>query len=319
MKYYFAPMEGITGYLYRQVYQELFAGIDKYFTPFIVPHTIKGLNSREKNDILPEHNEGINLVPQILTNQAEDFIRVAKTLQSYGYEEVNLNLGCPSKTVVSKKKGSGFLEEPRRLDVFLSEIFEGLDMEISVKTRIGISEPEEFGTLMEIYNRYPIKELIIHPRVQTDYYKNHANWEAFSQGLSVSKNPVCYNGDLFTAEDFEKWKACFPSVDCVMLGRGLIANPGLIRKIRDGKDISKAELKLFHDRLCEAYQSLKIGDRNVLFKMKELWYYMIFLFADHKKQEKKIKKAQNMTAYQAAVEELFAQCSLMEHGGYLKG
>jgi tRNA-dihydrouridine synthase len=318
MKYYFAPMEGITGYLYRRVYQEFFSGVDKFFTPFIVPHTSKNLNSREKKDILPEHNAGICLVPQILTNRAEDFIRVARALSEYGYEEVNLNLGCPSKTVVSKGKGSGFLAFPKKIDEFFYEVFEQLDMKVSVKTRIGMEDPEEFGPLLEIYNRYPIEELIIHPRLQTDYYKNHADWETFRQGLAGSKNPVCYNGDLFTVEDYEKWKREFPQVEAVMLGRGLIANPGLAGMLRDGTTLSKDTFRAFHDRLCEEYTTLKIGDRNVLFKMKELWHYMIYLFPDHKKLEKKIKKAQNLSAYRAAVDCLFAERPLLPDGGYLK-
>lgn len=318
MKYYFAPMEGITGYVYRKAFQEFFPGIDKYFTPFIVPHTSRNFNSREKKDILPENNSGIHLVPQILTNQAENFIRTARALQEYGYDEVNLNLGCPSKTVVSKDKGAGFLAYPQKIDHFFYQVFEKLDMKISVKTRIGMEDPEEFGPLMEIYNRYPFEELIIHPRLQTDYYKNHTDWKTFRKGLEMSRNPVCYNGDIFTKEGYESWKKEFPEVDTIMLGRGLIANPGLVNRIEKDEKLEKEKLKSFHDRLCQDYELLKIGDRNVLFKMKELWYYMIFLFPNHKKLEKKIKKAQNLNAYRAAAERLFAERSLLENGGYLE-
>lgn len=316
MKYYFAPMEGITGYIYRRAYGEFFSGIDKYFSPFIVPHTEKNFNSREKNDILPEHNEGKHLVPQILTNRAEDFIRVAKALQEYGYDEVNLNLGCPSGTVASKKKGSGFLAYPKELEVFLDEVFEKLDMKISVKTRIGFEDPEEFPKLMEIYNKYDMEELIIHPRLRTDYYKNHADWKSFGEGLAVSKNAVCYNGDLFTGKGYEAWKKEFPGVERVMMGRGLLANPGLVEWIEEGKPLDKEKFKAFHDRLCADYASLQIGDRNVLFKMKELWHYMIVLFPDHKKMEKQIKKAQNLSSYKIAVDTLFRERDIDQNAGY---
>ena len=168
MKYYFAPMEGITGYIYRQVHHQFFPGIDKYFTPFLTPGSKKLMTPKELRDILPDNNEGYHLVPQILTNQAQDFIRLAEELREYGYEEVNLNLGCPSGTVTAKKKGSGFLEFPAQLEKFLDEVFENLDMKISVKTRIGKDEPEEFTELLRIYNRFPLEELIVHPRIQSD-------------------------------------------------------------------------------------------------------------------------------------------------------
>ena len=305
MKFYFAPMEGITGYLFRRAHHELFPSVDKYFTPFLVPHTSKVFNSREKNDILPEHNRGLFLVPQILTNQAKDFVRVAKELREYGYEEVNLNLGCPSKTVVTKKKGSGFLAFPEDIDRFLDEVFQTLDMKISVKTRIGKEDPKEFETLLNIYNQYPLEELMIHPRLQTDYYKNKPDWNVFGESLSNSKNPVCYNGDLFSKEDYVNFVEQFPTCHKVMFGRGLLKNPGLVETIRDENCLTKEKLKRFHDRLVDDYEALKIGDRNVLFKMKELWFYMIELFEDHKKLEKKIKKAQSLSAYREAVDRLF--------------
>lgn len=316
MKYYFAPMEGITGYLYRQVHREFFPGTDRYFSPFLVPHTSKNFNGREKNDILPENNQEINLVPQILTNQAKDFIRVSRALSEYGYREVNLNLGCPSKTVVTKDKGAGFLAYPNRIDHFLEEVFEQLDMEVSVKTRIGMEDPEEFEMLLGVFNKYPIKELIVHPRLQTDYYKKPVHPDSFELAVTKSKNPLCYNGDLFTMEDVKKWSLRFPQIDAVMFGRGLLANPSLIGRLKGEAPLTKEHLKAFHDRLCRKYEEQKIGDRNVLFKMKELWFYMIALFPDSKKLEKKIRKAQTMKAYRDAVRALFEQADFAPDAGY---
>ena len=210
MKYYFAPMEGITGYIYRNVHHRFFPGVDKYFTPFLSPGSKKTMTPRELRDILPENNQGYTLIPQILTNKSEDFLRLCRDLKEYGYREINLNLGCPSGTVVSKKKGAGFLEYPGELDRFLEEIFSGTDLDISIKTRVGKDDPEEFEELLGIYNKYPLKELIIHPRVQTDYYKNHPNLEVFAQALEKAKVPVCYNGDLFTEELYEDFRKQFP-------------------------------------------------------------------------------------------------------------
>ena len=157
MKYYLAPLEGITTYIYRRAYHQHFAPMDKYFTPFLVPHTKKGFSTKEKNDVMPEHSPGMNLVPQIMSNQAESFLHTVEKLKVYGYEEVNLNLGCPSKTVVSKGRGSGFLADPDGLDRFLDEIFKKCDVKISIKTRIGKDDPEEFARLLDIYNQYPVE------------------------------------------------------------------------------------------------------------------------------------------------------------------
>lgn len=224
---YAAPLEGITGYIYRNAHQHIFQGVDKYFTPFVTPKPKKGLNTREKNDIAPEHNKNIPVVPQILTNKAADFIKVAGMMEELGYKEVNLNLGCPSGTVVSKKKGSGFLADLEGMKYFFDEVFSQVNIEVSVKTRLGVENPDEVIDLMNIYNAFPISEVIVHARVREDYYKRPVNQEAFAQCLAISKHPVCYNGDLFTAQDIENLTAKFPDIKAVMLGRGMIANPQL--------------------------------------------------------------------------------------------
>lgn len=169
---------------------------------------------------MPENNKGINLVPQILTNDSEGFILTAKKLKDLGYDEINLNLGCPSGTVVGKKRGSGFLAHREELDKFLEEIFKIDDMKISIKTRLGMDKPEEFYELIKIYNKYPMEELIIHPRTRQDFYGNKPNLEVFKDAISLSKNPVCYNGDIFTLEDHNKLIETFKEVDKIMLGRG---------------------------------------------------------------------------------------------------
>ena len=220
MNYYFAPMEGITGHIYRRVHGECFRSPDKYFTPFLVPGTKKIFRNREIQDILPENNPGLTVVPQILTGKREDFIRGARELQRYGFQEINLNLGCPSGTVVAKGKGSGMLADPDQLEAFLDEIFSALDLKISVKTRIGLEEPEEFSRLLTLFNRFPLSELIVHPRLRKDFYKGKPDLEAFALAVRESKNPLCYNGDLFSKEMVRQFTEQFPSVDRLMLGRG---------------------------------------------------------------------------------------------------
>ncbi len=314
MKYYFAPMEGITGYIHRNAFQAFFPGIDKYITAFIAPNQHGKLSSREKNDILPEHNEGMRVVPQLLTNNADDFILTAKKLKDFGYDEINLNLGCPSRTVVSKFRGSGFLAKPQELDHFLYEIFDRAEAEISVKTRIGRDSPEEFHRLMEIYNQYPLKELVIHPRTQQDFYKNSPNMEVFAEALSMSACPVCYNGDIFTVKDLEVFRARFPEVEKVMLGRGLLVNPMLIESAENGEALDQERIRRFHDRVYCGYKEVLSGDKVILFKMKELWCYMIHLFPDSKKHAKRIRKSERLAAYEDAVDALFRECRVQEPG-----
>lgn len=308
MEVYFAPLEGITGYVFRNAHHDIFPSVNRYYTPFITPKQGKSFTAREWNDVIPQHNEGIDVVPQILTNQAEGFLKVSRQLKELGYREVNLNLGCPSGTVVAKKKGAGFLAFPRELDEFLEQIFEKADMEISVKTRIGREDPEEFGPLLEIFNRYPIKKLIIHPRLQTDYYNNRPNLDVFEAALQDSKNPVCYNGDLFTTGRIAEFCGSFPQVDAIMLGRGLLVNPGLA----EGRLPDRERLKAFLNRLLEDYARALSSERDVLFKMKELWFYLGRLFLNGEKYVKKIRKAQHFTEYRAAVNRLLAECEMEE-------
>jgi tRNA-dihydrouridine synthase len=315
MKYYLAPMEGITGYIYRNSYERFFSNIDKYFTPFIVTNQSRSLKTKELRDVLPENNKGMNIVPQILTNDSEGFIITSRKLQQLGYNEVNLNLGCPAGTVVSKNRGSGFLAKREELDMFLDEIFKIDDMKISIKTRIGKDSPEEFYELIKIYNKYPLEELIIHPRIQKDFYGNKPNLQVFKDALSLSTNPVCYNGDIFTIDDHNKLMKAFPEVKTVMLGRGIIANPRLMNEIKNNTNIDKKVLKDFHDEILNKYIELFNEDRNAIFRMKELWGYMIYIFSDNKKYAKKIKKSQKLSDYSEAVLSLFTEQEIIEGAG----
>lgn len=305
MKVYFAPLEGITGYVYRNAYHQSFTDADKYFIPFVIPHTKRPFNSKEKNDLLPAHNQGMYAVPQVMTKNSEDFLALAKELKALGYHEINLNAGCPSGTVVSKNRGAGLLADRDALRAFLDGVFSGADVAVSIKTRIGMEDPEEFYELLDIYNQYPFCEVIIHPRVRTDYYKNSPNWEMYGYALKHSKNPVVYNGDLKDMESIHRFQEKFPGEETVMIGRGLLTNPGLIEEIHGKGAAAKEQIKEFHDRLLSGYEDAMGGGQNVLFKMKEVWAYMGNHFQDVDKYIKKIRKARQVSEYRILAEELF--------------
>ena len=306
-----APLEGITGYVYRNAYHWCFRPMDKYFTPFLAPKTQGGLSTREREDVILEHNHGMNVVPQILTNRSEDFIRTAAWLKELGYHEVNLNLGCPSGTVTAKGKGAGFLAKPQELEQFLEEVTEGLDklgMEYSLKTRLGVREPEEFEELLEIFASFPLSELILHPRVLKDYYKNTPRLSWVESAVKRLACPLCYNGDITDLESFQKIRDAFPQINTVMIGRGVLADPFLTEELT-GTDIGnrKERLMQFHALLTEGYERIMSGDRNVLFKMKEVWSYLGGLEPAWEPYLKKLKKAKSLGEYLAVTEAMFRE------------
>ncbi|MGM9935284.1 tRNA-dihydrouridine synthase [uncultured Clostridium sp.] len=318
MKYYFAPMEGITGHVYRRAYEKFFHNIDKYFTPFIIPNESRRLNTKELIDVLPENNEDMNIVPQILTNDSQGFITTSLKLQELGYSEINLNLGCPSGTVVNKGRGAGFLARREELDRFLYEIFEKNNIKISIKTRIGKDSPQEFYELINIYNKYPLEELIIHPRTQKDFYGNKPDWKVFKDAMSLSRNSLCYNGDIFTEEDYIKLKKEFPQIKCVMLGRGILANPGLMSEIKEGKTMDKETIKNFHDEVLNSYVDLYPDEIGALFKMKELWSYMIYIFSNGREYLKGIRTAKTLHEYNETVSRIFNEQEIIKGAGLFK-
>lgn len=305
MNFYFAPMEGVAGYIYRNAYHTYFHQIDKFFAPFIVtsPNGIRRM--KEFKDIIPENNVGIRLIPQLLSNNAEDFIQAVKEIEVLGYNEINLNIGCPSGTVISKGRGAGLLLKPEELDRFLEQIYQTCKMKISIKTRIGFYEPEEFEEILNIYNRYPVHELIIHPRTREDYYKNNVNLEMFQYAVRNCRHRLCYNGDIFSRNDYEKIRQMFPELECVMLGRGILRNPSIVENILQGIDSPDWNtIFQFHDRLYNDYKKNLSGDKHILYKMKEIWLHMSYSLLNPEKFIKKIKKARNLYEYDSTVNAL---------------
>ena len=306
MKILFAPMEGLTGCIYRRVHHRFFPGIDRYYAPFISPAHDHSLPQRDWRELQPENNPGVPLVPQLLTNDAEDFLWAAAVLRDLGYSEVNLNLGCPSGTVVAKRKGSGFLALPEKLDAFLADVFSSplaSEIRISIKSRIGLKSAEEFHHMAEIFARYPLSLLILHPRLRTDQYAGPVHPEAFAEALERCSFPLAWNGDLFTPEDLARLCSRFPQTETVMLGRGLAADPALAARCKGlaGWDrCSRETLEAFHNALCEEYRETLYGETALCHRMKECWSYLIRHFRDGQAHFKRICKAKSYTEYKLA-------------------
>lgn len=304
MQYYLAPMEGLTGHVYRNAHREVFGGMDKYFTPFITPNQNRSLTSRELRDVQPENNAP-DVVPQIMSNDAAGFIWAADKLERLGYGEVNLNLGCPSRTVVTKGRGAGFLGRPTALDEFLAQIFDCIHIRVSVKARIGLNDCAELPGLMTIFNRYPICELTLHARVQRAYYGGVPDLYSYERATKIARMPLAYNGDIFSPADASAIEARFPSTSAIMMGRGVMADPALARRIRGGATASKYELRTFHDMLLHGYIDDMRDETNAILHMKELWSYMRMSFPDAEKPFKKLRKSKHSDEYLAAVDEIF--------------
>lgn len=305
-----APMEGVTSLWYRSAHRRWFGGVERYYTPFLSPTQDHVFPKRELREIAPAGNEGVPLIPQLLTRRGADFLWAADALADLGYEEVNLNLGCPSGTVTAKGKGAGFLAHPEELAAFLEEIFAKCPIAISIKTRLGIADPEEFWPILELYNRFPVKELIIHPRVQRDQYQNHPRRELFAAAAARSRAPVCYNGDLYTVGAAAEFQRACPGTERVMLGRGLIGDPALARKLAGGPPASREELEGFLSEVYEGYAQGFGSRHSAMLRMKELWSYLICLFRDGEKYGKAIRKAKSPAEYARWTAAVFRELDL---------
>ncbi len=300
MRYYFAPMEGLTDSIFRRLHHRYFPGVDRYYTPFFSPTIHRALTAREERELPLAADTGFPVVPQLLTKSAEDFLWMAKVCQDRGYTEVNLNLGCPSGTVVAKGKGSGMLADPENLVRFLDAIFEAAPLPISVKTRLGLKTPEEFYPLLEEFNRYPIAELTIHPRVRAELYTGDIHMEMFAWALRESKNPLCYNGDILSLSQAEALHEAYPGLSSVMIGRGLLRDPGMLSGGTDMKT-----LEAFMDDLLESYMVAFGSARNAMFRLKENWSYLHTRFSGSEKLWKRLRKTTDIAEFRAITTEFF--------------
>ena len=309
MLYTFAPMEGITTSIFRTVYHRRFPAADRYYMPFLSPTSEHRLTPRERREVAPEWNRELPVVPQIITRHAEDFLWAAETLADMGYPEVNLNLGCPSATVTAKGKGSGLLLHPDELCAMLDTVYEKSPVPVSIKTRIGYHDASEWERLLSIYLRFPVRELIVHPRTRQELYTGEVHMDAYLLAERECPFPVCYNGDLATPMLCRDFAQAHPTAHALMIGRGAVRDPAFFRILSGGAPADKGELLAFHTELYDAYTA-ELGRHNAMRKMKEVWHLLIGSFENSEKEQKKLARTQNAADFEAIVADVFQRLEL---------
>ncbi len=334
---YFAPLEGVTDANFRRIHASVADKItsdgavcarpDKYYTPFFSPTPDTPMADKVERMLTESLALGTQTVPQIMTNRPELFLSAAARLADMGFTEINLNLGCPSGTVVSKKRGAGFLSIPEELDRFFDAVYTaglpktagGTPIRFSVKSRLGVKDISEFSSILSIYSRYPIDELILHPRVRTEMYAGTPHMECFLMALQACSYPICYNGDIFTLSDYLGLKEALAHTDrpiSLMVGRGAVSNPALFSVLRGGAPLKKEHLYIFYRDLMEDARTRLSGERHVLFRAKELWAYWIPMFDDVKGYLKRLRKANTLSEFTSIAEAIFFDCPLRADAGF---
>lgn len=308
MQYYFAPLEGLTDSIYRDVHHKHFPGIHRYYTPFLSPTVHRSLTNKELREIPPANELEYEVVPQVLTKNPEDFLWLTQQCADLGYREINLNLGCPSGTVTAKGKGSGMLATPEILQEFLDHIFRDTPLPISIKTRIGFTSSNEFPALVKIFNDYPVKELIVHPRVRKVFYSGNIDKNAFLYAQGHMQCPLCYNGDLCSTHDIEKAEYIFPGINAVMLGRGLIGDPGMLCP----GGTTAENLEAFHEELLQRYIDAFSSPRNALSRLKEHWRHLLCKFENSEKPGKQLRKTTELSQYREIVQYILHNCPIRD-------
>jgi tRNA-dihydrouridine synthase len=309
------PFQGITDAPFRNVFKRHFGGVDKFYTPFFTGiHKEAHAKNMQGEEIDPRCNDVETLTPQILSTDAEEILRFAKQCKELGYKEINLNMGCPFPRVANKKRGCGLLPYPDKTEAMLERVFEEIgDVKFSVKCRLGYFSPDEIDAIIPIFNRFPLSELIIHPRIGKQLYKGEADVERFAALIPYINAPLVYNGDIVSVESFEHIRKAVQPVNQFMLGRGLLANPFLAEDIR--RDASNASerterlhayvIDLYEDRLHHAG-----GSPKVLGRMKELWSYLMYSFEEPQAVWRKIKKINALREYEETVEIIFKEVAI---------
>ena len=311
MQIYLAPMEGITSYIVRNAFHHHFDCIDKYFTPFIP--AAKRMNKKILRDLASENNAGIRLVPQLISNDAMEILDMTNQLLSRSFSEININLGCPSGTVVGKKRGSGMLRYPEDLDCFLDGIYTHIASPVSIKTRIGFDSLDQWPVILNIYRKYPMSEFIIHPRLRSEFYNGFVHLDEFRMAYeTLDPHILCYNGDIWNMECYQNILERFPQIQTVMIGRGLLARPDLCCQIK-GISIpdTRKSLRSFCDEIYEDYLSVFSGEKDAVRHMKEIWANLGRRFEGSEKLIKKMMKIQTASEYQALISQIFETLDLV--------
>ncbi len=318
MLFSLAPMEGVTGHVFRRVHAGCFGALGRYYTPFLAPPRLgSAFGGRAREELDRANNEGLDVVPQLLTRDADEFVWASELLRDMGYAQVNLNLGCPSNIVVAKGKGSGALRDPEALGAFLSDVCARSALPVSVKTRLGLADPTEYARLLAVFCRLPLAELIVHPRVQKDRYAGPVRPGLYGDTLAAAPFPVAYNGDVFSPADYDVLVGAYPATRHVMLGRGVLANPALPRMLAGGAALTREELADFHGGLYGAYRA-EMGDKAV-FRMKEWWSYASSCFCEPGRVYRQVREVRTARDYEAAVERVLNEWAMSDESFYRPG
>ena len=311
LKIYQAPLQGFTDFDFRRAVAEIFGGVDKFFVPYLSfgkGHEIKRSQLRE---IFPENNSGLYTVPQVLFADFSELSDLVQVIVQHGYQEINLNMGCPYPMVTHKGRGAALLQMPEKLDEMLAQLFSKFgNIRFSVKMRAGMTDDHDFVRIFDVLNRYPLEEVIFHPRLASQMYEGKANSKLFAEVLSLSKHRMVYNGDIVLPEDFQEFRAWFPEQNSWMLGRGLLANPALAAQLKGEvfiANVRREKLRNFHDQLFAAYSMRLDGSGHILQKMGQFWIYFSESFENPHKARKLIKKSGNLSKYSAVVSEIFSR------------
>lgn len=304
---YLAPLQGFTDFVYRKAYSQLFPEVDKYFIPYISVKNSSILKKYER-EILFQNNLQKQVVPQVLAKDGSELLFLSAFLEDAGYNEINLNLGCPFPMVTNREKGAGLLPYPEKLKIMLAVFFEKSNLKLSIKLRAGLNSPREIENIIPILNQFPLTEIIFHPRIAKQLYKGEIIDSAFQFAVKNLKHKLIYNGDIFSLEDYKKRKQQFPAIENWMLGRGILMNPFLVAEINQvsiSVDEKIEKLKSFHQLIIEGYSETMDNTGNVLNKMRQFWSYFSFNFPNQRKVLKAVKKSKNLVDYNLAVQKAF--------------
>ena len=308
------PFQGITDAPFRNVFKRHFGGIDKFYTPFFTGiHKEEHAKNLQGEEIDPLYNDVETLTPQILSTDAEEILRFAKQCQQLGYKEINLNMGCPFPRVANKKRGCGLLPYPDKVEAMLERVFEEIDIKFSVKCRLGYFDPKEIDAILPIFNKFPISELIIHPRIGKQLYKGEADVERFKALIPYINAPLVYNGDIVSEESFNRISNAVQPVNQFMLGRGILANPFLAEQVKNDKASTHDKAERLHNYVIDLYEDRLHhagGSPKVLGRMKELWSYLMISFEEPQVVWRKIKKINALKEYEEAVETIFKEIAI---------
>jgi len=302
VRLYLAPIRGITDFVFRNTFSKYFKGFDIAIAPFVT--TQSRIRSSQIKGLFPENNSGMPVIPQILSKNPDDFVLLAKQLYDMGYETINWNLGCPFPMVANKQRGSGMLPFPERIDEFLEKSLSGMPNALSVKTRLGYHDADEIFRVMPVFNRYPLTEIIIHPRTGRQMYGGIPDRESFEKCIPLSVHPLVYNGDIVSLETFRELSERFGTISRWMIGRGALADPFLPESIKNNKErfSDKSEiLKQFHNELFRGYEEILDGPAHILGRMKGFWQYFALSFGYSGNLLKKIHKSRTVEQYEEAV------------------